>query len=100
MPALEFSIPHKLDPDDVVRRIQGFMAKLREKNEAKFLVKSEAWHDRTLNCSFSSFGFAMDAVMDVQPTALNFQLTIPFAAMLFKGQIEDGLRGELTKVLA
>jgi hypothetical protein len=99
MPALEFSIPHRLDPDEVVRRIQSFLAKLREQNEAKFLVKKEEWHDRTLNCSFSSFGFAMDAIMQVQPTALDFKLTIPFAAMLFKGQIEDGLRGELTKVL-
>jgi hypothetical protein len=88
-----------LDPDEVVQRIQGFLAKLREQNEQKFLVKTEEWQGRKLNCSFSSFGFAMDAIMDVQPTDMDFQLTIPFAAVLFKGQIEDQLRGELTKVL-
>jgi hypothetical protein len=100
MPAIDFSIPHAFEPSEVVERIKGFIAKLRERNEPKFLVKSEAWQDNTLNCSFSSYGFAMDAVMQVEPNELKFHLNIPFAAMIFKGQIEERLRGEMTKLLA
>jgi hypothetical protein len=100
MPAIEFSLPHTLDPDQVVARLQGFIAKVRERNDPKFVVKSEEWQDRQLKCSFSSYGFAMDADMQVQPTDLQFKLKIPFAAVMFKGQIEERLRGELAKVLA
>lgn len=99
MPALEFTVPHQLEPEDVVTRIKGFMAKLREQNEPRFLVKKEVWQENTLDCSFSSFGFAMEAIMHVRPSDMKLKLTIPFAALIFKGQIEDRLRGELTKVL-
>lgn len=53
-----------------------------------------------MKCSFSSFGIAMDADMQVEPQELKFQVNIPFAAMIFKGQIESQLRDELTKLLA
>lgn len=100
MPAIQFSVPHTFDPDEVVRRLKAFIAMLRDRNDPKFLVKSEAWNDRNLKCSFSSYGFAMDADMQVEAQALKFHLTIPFAAMMFKGQIEQKLRDELTKVLS
>lgn len=99
MPAIQFSVPHSFEPDEVVTRLKSFIAKLRERNDPKFLVKSEQWNERNLKCSFSSYGFAMDADMQVEPTALKFHLNIPFAAMMFKGQIEQKLRDELTRVL-
>lgn len=99
MPSLEFSVPHHLDPNEVVTRLKGFLSALRAQNDMKFLIKKEEWQDNTLNCSFSSYGFAMDAVTHVQPNELKFHLSIPIAAMLFKGQIEDQLRAELTKAL-
>jgi hypothetical protein len=99
MPSLQFSIPHSLEPDDVVARLKTFLERLRERNEPKFLVKSNEWNGRELKSSFSSYGFTMDATMQVEPKELKFQLNIPFAAIMFKGQIEQRLRDELTKVL-
>lgn len=99
MPAFEFSVPHTLAPAEVVTRIKGFLATLREQNSSRFLIKKEEWQENKLNCSFSSYGFAMDAVINVLPAELKIQLSIPIAAMLFKGQIEDQLRSELTKML-
>lgn len=99
MPAIDFTLPHSFDPDEVVTRLKGFISKLRDRNEAKFLVRSEEWNGRELKCSFSSFSFPMDAVMQVEPNQLKFHIDIPFAAMVFKGQIEQKLREELAKVL-
>ena len=100
MPAIQFSIPHSLDTDEAVTRLKGFVGKLRERNEPKFMVKSEQWEQRKLSCAFSSYGFAMDATMQVEPHEVKFHLQIPFAAIVFKGQIEQRLRDELTKVLS
>ena len=100
MPAIKFSVPHQLDPDEVVNRLKSFLSKLRERNESKFQVKSEEWTDRQLKTSFSSYGFAMDAVMQVEPSELKFVVNIPFAALMFKGQIEQRLRDEMTRLLA
>ena len=99
MPSIQFSLPHTLEPEDVVARLQGFLAKLRERNDPKFLVKSEDWNGNTLKCSFTSYGFAMEADMQVEPKELKFHVNIPFAAMLFKGQIDERLRYELTRLL-
>lgn len=99
MPSLQFSLPHSLEPDDVAARLKSFLAKLRERNEPKFLVKSEEWNEHHLKCSFSSYGFAMDADMQAEPNELKFQVNIPFAAVMFKGQIEQRLRDELGKLL-
>ena len=99
MPSIEFTVPHTLEPDEVVLRLKAFLTKLRERNEPKFQVKSEEWTDRHLKSSFSSFGFAMDAEMQVEPRELKFHVKIPFAAIMFKGQIEQRLRDEMSKLL-
>jgi len=99
MPAIDFSVPHTLPPDEVVTRLKAFLAKVRDRNEPKFQLKSEQWNGNMLNCAFSSFGFSMEAEMQVLSDQLKFNLKIPFAAMMFKGQIEQRLRDELTKLL-
>ena len=99
MPAIDFTLPHSFDPDEVVSRLQAFIGKLKDRNDAKFMVRSEEWSGHELKCSFSSFSFPMDAVMQVEPNQLKFHIDIPFAAMMFKGQIEQKLREELAKVL-
>ena len=100
MPAIQFTVPHQLEPDDVVVRLKAFLAKLRERNEPKFQVKTEDWNDRHLKTTFSSYGFSMDADMHVEPNGLKFNVNIPFAAIVFKGQIEQRLRDEMTKLLS
>lgn len=99
MPAIDFTLPHNFEPDEVVSRLKSFLSKVRERDDAKFQLKSEAWEGHDLKCSFSSFGFAMDADMQVLPKELKFHLNIPFAAIMFKGQIEQRLRDELGKLL-
>jgi hypothetical protein len=100
MPSIQFSVPHNFDQDEVVSRLKHFLAKVREHQDAKFALKSEQWEGRQLKCAFTSYGFSMDAEMNVEPKALRFNLQIPFAALMFKGQIEQKLRDELTKLLA
>jgi hypothetical protein len=100
VPSIQFTVPHQLEPDDVVVRLKAFLAKLRERNEPKFQVKTEEWSDRHLKTTFSSYGFSMDAAMDVEPNGLKFNVNIPFAAIVFKGQIEQRLRDEMTKLLS
>src|SRR4051812_30058424 len=99
MPSIQFSVPHSFEPDEVVTRLKSFLTKVRDHQDAKFALKSEQWEGRQLKCAFTSYGFAMDAEMNVEPSALKFQLQIPFAAIMFKGQIEQKLREELTKLL-
>ncbi len=100
MPLIQFNLPHALEPDDVAARLKKYLARLRERNEPKFLVKTEVWNGNHLTCSFSSYSFAMNAEIRVEPKELGFEVNIPFAAIMFKGQIEQRLRDELTKLLS
>ena len=55
---------------------------------------------RWLNFGFTTFGFPIKGAIAVEPAEVKLDGDLPFAAMMFKGKIEQEFKDALTRLLA
>jgi hypothetical protein len=96
MPRLSLTIPHTLGREEATRRIKEQLPKAREL--ASDL--EEHWQDHTLTFSFKAMGFKVSGTLVVEDSAVQLELDLPLAAMMFKGMIEQRARQEIAGILA
>jgi hypothetical protein len=99
MPSLNVTVPHPFSQEEATDRLKRLLEMAKARNEGKVSNLVEEWTGNQLKFGFSTFGFNVSGAMDVEPQAVKIQATIPIAAMMFKGKIEQTLRDELTRVL-
>ncbi len=99
MPSLKVSVPHALGQEDAAARLKNYVERLVAKRGDQVSNLQHAWDGNQLQTSFSTMGFSVKGTVNVQPDAVVVDANIPFAAMMFKGKIEQGIRDELTRVL-
>lgn len=100
MPTLSVTVPHNRNPEEVAERLRGLLERALERNQDKIQNLVQEWNGNNLTFSFKTFGFDVGGNMQVEPQAVKVDAKLPFAAMMFKGKIEQTLRDELTKALA
>jgi Putative polyhydroxyalkanoic acid system protein (PHA_gran_rgn) len=100
MPSMSVTVPHFSTQEDVVKRLKGLMELAKQRNQDKIQNLVEQWNENTLTYSFKSFGFDVGGTVAVEPDVVRVEGKLPFAAMMFKGKIEQALRDELTRALA
>ena len=100
MPSLKISFPHQLGQPEAVERLKNLLTRVKDKYQDQVSDLKESWNDNTLTFSFSTYGFQVAGDVIVQPTEVQLDGQIPFAAMMFKGKIENAVRDQLTKELA
>ncbi len=100
MPSLSITTPHALGAEEATARLKRFFEKLKARHQDKVSNLEEQWHDNRLEYSFSTYGFSIKGDMTVEPGEVKVSGALPFAAMMFKGKIEQAVREELEKVLA
>jgi hypothetical protein len=100
MPSLALSIPNPLGQQQAAEKLKAFFAHMKERHGDKLTNLEETWaDDHHLNYSFTTYGFNIKGDLAVEPEAVKMNANLPFAAMMFKGKIEQAIRDELTKVL-
>ena len=100
MPSLSLAMPHSLGQEEALRRLQKAIEKAKARNEGKVTNLVENWIGNRLDYSFSTFGFNVKGDVTVEPGEVKLHGSLPFAAMMFKGKIEQTVREELGKILA
>lgn len=100
MPKLSIPVPHQLDAEDVKNRLLGLMNKIKEKHGDKFTNLKEEWGENSGTFSFSTFGFNVKGTITSEPGKVVLDADLPFAAMMFKGKIEQEVRETLARVLS
>jgi hypothetical protein len=100
MPSLKLSFPHQLGQEEAVARLKSLLTKVKDKYQDQVSDLQESWNDNTLSFSFRTYGFNVNGDVVVQPSEVQLDGQIPFAAMMFKGKIEGALRDQLAKELA
>jgi len=100
MPSLTISVPHTLTAEEATARLKSLFEKLKERHADKMSNLEESWDGNQLAYAFSTFGFNVSGNMNVEPNEVKVSGSLPFAAMMFKGKIEQSVREELEKVLA
>ena len=100
MPSLTITMPHALGADAATERLKTFFEKLKARHQDKVSNLEEQWTGNRLDYSFSTFGFNIKGDLTVEPNEIKVNGSLPFAAMMFKGKIEQSVREELEKLLA
>jgi hypothetical protein len=99
MPKLTVNVPHALGQEVATERLQGILEKMKERYQSQFSDLQESWLGNVLSFGFKTFGFAIKGTMDVQPSEVKVDADLPFAAMMFKGKIEQELKTTLGRWL-
>ena len=89
-------IPHNLGREAASNRLREQLPRF----EDKVSDLEQQWQDHTVTFKFKAAGFPVSGTMAVEDAATNVDVNVPLAALLFKGMIEEGLRRELTTILA
>jgi hypothetical protein len=99
MPKIELNIPHSLTKDEALTRIQTFLPQLKEQHSDKIKDLQEKWNGNTGEFSFKVSGFKVSGTLQVGEDFVLINGELPFAALLFKGQIEDTIRAKAMELL-
>lgn len=99
MPKLSVTVPHTLGQDAATERLHGILEKMKERYQDKISDLHEDWQANVLHFSFKTFGFAVKGTMQVEPSDVKVDGDLPFAAMMFKGKIEQELKSTLSRWL-
>ncbi len=99
MPSLKVTVPHPLGQDEAIHRLKGFLEKVKQRYQNQVSDLEESWTSNALDFAFKTYGFHVKGRMIVDPADVKFEGQIPFAAMMFKGKIEQTIRDEINRVL-
>ncbi len=100
MPNINVSVPYQISQDEALKRIQNFVSQIETQYASAITDFQENWDGNSGTFSGSGRGFSASGNIAVNPSQVVVDLTVPFAAMFFKGKIESTLREELAKLLS
>jgi hypothetical protein len=100
MPKVNLSVPHAVGQDEARKRIEKVLIRVMEKFGDQVSDLQKSWEENVLNFSFKTFGFAIKGSMAVESEQVDFECSLPIAAMMFKGKVEKTMRDELTRILS
>ena len=99
MPKFAVSVPHELTQEEAVERLSHFSEKIQEHYQDQIKNFTQSWEGKLLNFAFRTFGFDISGKVHVDAPEVKLDGDLPFAAMMFKGKIEQSIRDELTRLL-
>jgi Putative polyhydroxyalkanoic acid system protein (PHA_gran_rgn) len=99
MPDLTVTVPHRLTQEEALNRIKRIIASAKKQYAGNVSDLQESWNGYIGTFKVSARGFSGSGDVTVGPTDVTLQLTLPFAAMLLKGQIESTIREQVSRLL-
>lgn len=99
MPKISIDVPHNHGKDASLEKLKVFLDRVKQKYADKVSALEGEWTDNVLNFALTTFGITIKGTLTVEEAIAKFVGDIPFAAMMFKGQIEKGIRDELERCL-
>jgi hypothetical protein len=99
MPKISVTVSHALDSDEVVARLKRESGVLRSSFGEHVHDYRETWVDRALTFGFRTFGMSVEGHVRVEPAEVVATATVPLAAVMFKGAIEEQMRSRLEQLV-
>ncbi len=100
MPSFSVAVPHHLSQEEATTRIQGLLGKLKDQYGDQISNLSENWQENTGDFSLTVMNMKVSGRLEVLPNEAKLSGDIPFAALPFKGQIENMVRQKAQEVLS
>lgn len=100
MPAFSAEVAHEMGRDAAQERLKGFSDNLREAYKDQVKDIEESWaDDGNFNFSFKTFGMTIKGTITIDDDRVKVDGSLPFAAVAFRGKIEQEIRAQLEKAL-
>ena len=99
MPKFGVRVPHTLTKDEARSRLERFIEMIQSKFANQVSDLTQSWEGDTLKFHFKTYGIPLDGGITVEDNELNMAGDLPFAAMMFKGKIEEKFKELVSKVL-
>lgn len=99
MPKFNVAVPHTMSQPEAAEKLKGFTEKIKEYYQDQVSDLEQSWEGDVLNFKFATFGMKVSGQMAVEEEQVVVSGDLPFAAAMFKGKIESGMREQLTKLL-
>ena len=100
MPAFNTEVPHQLGTEQATQRLKRFVEQVREQYKDFVTDLQGNWTDNLLTFSFQAYGLKIDGTLTVDETAARLAGNLPFAALPFRGKIEQSIAAELRRELS
>jgi hypothetical protein len=100
MPKIQLAVPHTLGADEAKKRVTNLVAQTRQDFGNKVSDVAESWNGFINTFSFRAMGFSVTGKLEALPAQVLVDMTIPFAALPFKGRIESELLAHARALLA
>jgi hypothetical protein len=100
MPQLSLEMPHQLTQEEAARRLKDRFETVTQMYRAQLSELSHQWDGHTFSFDFHTMGMKIAGTVAVEQAKVKLAASLPLAAMLFKGMIEDRIRQEMGQVLA
>lgn len=100
MPGFATHVSHDLSRSRATERLKAFLDEVRRLHGDKVQNLRGEWRETTLDFAFTAYGMAVQGSMVVEEALVRVEGRLPLAAAFFRGQIEQTIRGELTRILA
>lgn len=97
IPGFRAAVPHLLSKADATEKHKAFLDRVRERYRDLVSAIDGSWHENKLNCSLSTFGFTISGEPTVEDKIGMMENQLPFAALAFRGKIEQGAMNRLEK---
>src|SRR5689334_9262260 len=100
MPTIKISVPHQLGTEEAKRRITKLITETKAQFGSQVSDLKEDWNGDRGSFSFKAMGFSVSGNLLVEPANAQMGINIPFAALPFKGRIEQELSAKAKELLA
>jgi hypothetical protein len=99
MPSFHVEVTHQLGAAEAQRRLENFVADVQQRFADRVSEVSGAWNANVLDFSMKSFGMTFSGKIFVEDDRVRVEGQMPFAAIAFRGRIEQEIAQALTQVL-
>jgi hypothetical protein len=99
MPSFSTEVPHGLGQEETTFRLKTFLERVRERYKDQVSNLKGEWINNQLAFSFTTYGFAIQGTLLVESDLVKLNGSLPLAAAVFRGKIEESIRSEIEKVV-
>lgn len=96
---MHMTIAHTLSGKDALSRIKKLLTQAKKEFGDKVSDLEEKWTKNAGEFSFKALGFAVSGTLVVSDTDIQIDGTLPWAALPFKGQIEEVIQEKAKEIL-
>ncbi len=100
MPRFTSEVEHQLGQEEAVLRLRKLLDQVRQQYSDFVTELNGNWVDNVLTFSLKTYGFKIDGTLTVDDQLARLAGNLPFAALAFRGKIEQSIMTELRRELS